>query len=162
MPEIARILETGLIWFLDSRQSLWTSCGVKSAGICAILGSERYTKGNVLPLYEGQSYYINGTVVDCYGEATRDLNGVKVSCQWETTGGSVHSRTSLGFIDDSSFSYDISDLVLVPTKVYDVIFILNYEYEGRTVENGHFYANVIEKLPDDGGEEREQAEKTEF
>ena len=57
MPEIARILEKGLIWFLDSRQSLWTSCGVKSAGICAILGSERYTKGNVLPPYIGQSCF---------------------------------------------------------------------------------------------------------
>ena len=57
MPEIARILETGLIWFLDSRQSLWTSCSVLSAGICTIFGSERYTKGNVLPLYEGQSCF---------------------------------------------------------------------------------------------------------
>lgn len=99
-------------------------------------------------LYEGQEYNVSGTVIDCYGEATLDLNGVKVSCQWETTGGSVHSRTSLGFINGSSFSYDISDLELVPTKVYDIIFILNYEHDGITVEKGHFYANVIEKLPE--------------
>lgn len=57
MPEIARILKKVLIWFLGSRQSLWTSCSVKSAGICTILGSERYAKGNVLPLYEGQSCF---------------------------------------------------------------------------------------------------------
>lgn len=103
-------------------------------------------------LYEGESYIVNGTAIDDLGKKTNALDGLRVYICWVDINLSPHSTTGGGTIENGTYHFDISNLELLPSKEYEIEFQVQYKAleddPYTTVQNGFFYANLINKLPD--------------